>query len=118
MKETRHPGRVASGPVPGRRGFDFNAPLQRFSPNRSGVVVIHAEEMDRLELRVRASAGRLQPGTDLAPGARIDPQTGTFTWQPGPGFIGPYDWVFDTPDGGRHVRVVLHPKQSTAWVRR
>jgi hypothetical protein len=112
VKGPRHPGRVASGAVLGRRGFDFNAPLRRFSPNGAGVVVIHAEELDRIELRLGASAGRLLPGIDLAPGARVDPQSGTFTWQPGPGFIGPYDWVFETSSGERRVRVVLHPKQS------
>ena len=112
LKASRQTGRVASGPVPGRRGFDFTAPLRRFSPDEAGVVVIHAEELDRIELRLRASAGRLLPGTTLAPGARLDPQSGTFTWQPGPGFIGPYDWIFETSSGERHVRVVLHPKQS------
>ena len=85
---------------------------------------MHAEEVDRIELRLPASdaalSGRLRVGADLRPlpiGSRIDAASGTFTWQPGPGFLGAYDLTFVRADRGRaltrqDVRVVLHPKMS------
>ena len=50
-------------------------------------------------------------------GARLDPATGTFTWQPGVGFIGPYDFTFIDSSGGvasmrYDLRVVIEPKGS------
>jgi hypothetical protein len=66
-------------------------------------------------LRVGATAGELRVAGGLAPlpaGARLDPKDGTFTWQPGVGFVGAYDFVFVTPAGPRALRIVLHPKGS------
>ena len=106
---------VLSGPVPGRRGFDFTAPFRDLRPDSSGVVVLDAEELDRIELQLDARAGRLVAASGIAElpiGSRIDPRTGSFTWLPGVGFTGPYELEFDTAAGSRRVRVVLHPKQS------
>ena len=106
--------RVASDAIKGRRGFDFDAPFRRFTPDSSGVITIDAEELDRIELQLGATAGHLQTalGTaDLPIGSRID-SAGTFTWHPGVGFVGTYELWFDTYGGQRRVRVHLHPKQS------
>jgi hypothetical protein len=56
--------------------------------------------------------GELRP---LPAGAALDGRTGTFTWQPAAGFIGPYDFVFVCGDPAgpvsRHeVRVTLTPR--------
>ena len=50
-------------------------------------------------------------------GSHLDGATGTFTWQPGVGFVGPYDLVFVRAQAGRamarhEVQIVLHPKGS------
>ncbi len=50
-------------------------------------------------------------------GSSFDETSGTFTWQPGVGFAGPYEFVFVRRAGGRavsrhEVRIVLHPKGS------
>lgn len=54
----------------------------------------------------------MRVGDDLRPlpsGSHLDPRTGIFTWQPGPGFLGAYDFVF-VADGERHqVRIVIGP---------
>jgi hypothetical protein len=53
---------------------------------------------------------RLREGLRPLPiGARLD-DSGVFTWQPGPGFVGAYDFTFATGSGRRDVRIVLHPK--------
>ena len=64
--------------------------------------------------------GYLRVGERLRPlpiGSTLDPRTGSFTWSPGVGFIGTYDFVFVRQSGGRaiarrEVRVVLAPKGS------
>ena len=43
-------------------------------------------------------------------GASLD--AGLFTWQPGAGFVGSYDFLFTGPAGDRQVRIVLNPKGS------
>jgi len=58
-------------------------------------------------------AGLEQVGTELRPlpiGARLDPDTGLFTWLPGPGFAGAFTLEFVAcPEGGtaRRQRVVV-----------
>lgn len=95
----------------GRVGFDLNVPLEYFFPDRDGVVTVAAHELDRIELQLEPGATGLMvtPLGDkaLPPGARIDPATGVFTWAPGPGFVGTYDFVV----GAHRVRVVLHPSR-------
>ena len=36
-------------------------------------------------------------------GAHLDADTGRFTWNPGAGFVGTYDFVFN----GRNVRIIV-----------
>lgn len=49
-------------------------------------------------------------------GSRLESETGTFTWQPGVGFVGAYDFAFIADAGGirsrQDVRIVLNAKTS------
>jgi hypothetical protein len=115
--------------ISGRRGFALDAPLRRFRPDASGLVTVHAEEIDRIELHLadaQSTASRsryrgyLRAGADLLPlpiGSSLDAATGEITWQPGVGFVGAYDFVFIRSADGhavarQEVRIVLHPKAS------
>jgi hypothetical protein len=93
----------------GRIGFDLNTAPQYFFPAADGIVTIAAHELDRIELQLEpgATGMMITPVGDkpLPAGARIDPATGVFTWAPGPGFVGAYDFVL----GAHRVRIVLHP---------
>jgi hypothetical protein len=93
----------------GRIGFDLNTAPQYFFPAADGIVTIAAHELDRIELQLEpgATGVMITPLGDrpLPAGARIDPATGVFTWAPGPGFMGAYDFVL----GAHGVRIVLHP---------
>ena len=95
-----------------RRGYDLNTPLQALQPDADGRFTIQAEELDRIELTLAAGAtGQLRVAGELLPlptGARIDPLTGTFTWQPGVGFLGGFDFEL----AGREVRININPKSS------
>ncbi|MDQ3418693.1 MAG: IPT/TIG domain-containing protein, partial [Acidobacteriota bacterium] len=118
---------VSTTTIAGRRGFDLTTPLRSLPTGEDGRAVILGEELDRFELKLAAAAreavsvsGYLRAGEDLAAlptGSSLDEATGTFTWQPGVGFSGPYDLVFLQRQKGivvnRHeVRIVLHPKGS------
>ena len=95
----------------GRVGFDLSVPLEYFFPDRDGVVTIAAHELDRIELELEpgATGVMITPKGDrpLPAGAQIDAITGLFTWAPGPGFVGTYDFAL----GAHRVRVVLHPSR-------
>jgi hypothetical protein len=112
-----------AAPIVARRGFSLEAPFRRYGPDANGRVTIQGEELDRFELRLPAGkglSGHVRSGDDLLPlpiGSRLDPVTGVFTWQPGVGFVGAYDFVFvrrvsGTAVSAQDVRIVLNPKAS------
>jgi hypothetical protein len=114
---------VAPATVLARRGFSMKAPFRRIAPDREGRVTLEGEELDRFEMKLQAGervTGHLRSGEDVLPlpiGSRLDPATGTFTWQPGVGFVGTYDfsfvrWIAGTAVSSQDVRIVLNPKTS------
>ncbi len=110
--------RPEAGAILGRRGWDLEAPLRAFDPDASGRVVVRSEEVSRVELHLGPGydAGYLKThdGLQALPiGSHLDPSTGVFTWAPGVGFVGPYDFEFVSDDDAtRDVRIVLQPKGS------
>ncbi len=101
-------------PLVGRRGFDLTAPWRTYRPNATGIVVVQAEELDRIELYAGATSAALVTANGVQPlpvGAGLDAD-GIFRWQPGVAFVGAYDFVFSGPDGDRQVRIILNPKGS------
>jgi hypothetical protein len=108
------------GGVDARRGYALDVPLRHYRANQAGRVVMHAEELDRIEMQTAgATAGYLVSAGALRPlpiGSGLDAATGVFVWQPGPGFVGQYDLAFTRREHGRVVRqdvsIVLNPKGS------
>lgn len=111
--------------VGARQGWGVNTPIRTPAVGRDGRIEIDSEELDRVEVVLRSQPDRqyssyLRSAGGLAAlpiGARLDPSTGVFTWAPGVGFIGTYDFVFVLTRHGRalarqEIRVVLHPKGS------
>ena len=107
-------------PLAGRRGWDLEAPFGLFGAGATGITVIRSEEVNRVELQLGDGdiTGYLRTAAGLAPlpiGSRIEHATNTFTWAPGVGFVGRYDFVFVRAIDGRavsrrEVRIILHPK--------
>jgi len=95
-----------------RLGFDRKRQAESLSLDRTGAYVIHMEELERIELQVGATDGDLLVNGEqraLPIGSTL--KGGLFYWQPGPGFLGEYQFLFERPDAAPlHVRVVIHPK--------
>jgi hypothetical protein len=114
---------VDVSPITVRRGFDLDAPMQVYRA-QDDAVVVQAEELDRLELHLGSApgarvAGFMRTPAGLVPlpaGSHLDPSTGVFVWQPGAGFLGPYQFVFVRSTAGQaitrqDVRIVLTQKR-------
>jgi len=92
---------VAWEPVMAKRGFSLNARPEIVLADADGIVRIEMPEVDRLEIGPGQgsyfSRGFLSVGGDLRPlpiGATLNSASGTFSWMPGPGFLGVYDLLF------------------------
>jgi hypothetical protein len=105
----------------GRRGFDGQAPFDELVLSADGRPILHAEELDRMEIRLDKGTtdgyvGYLRVGGLLRPlpiGSHLSGST--FTWQPGPGFFGSYDLVFVRERDGaavarQELRISIHPQ--------
>jgi len=77
---------------------------QKISPNDNGIINIEIKQLERLEIHIAQQntlsnhcQGYLKVGNQLKPlpiGSTLDTKTGVFCWEPGPGFIGEYRFVF------------------------
>jgi hypothetical protein len=105
---------VSSEPVSVRPvGGDW----QPVTPARDGTVVVDVRQGGGVEVRLPATGGAYAGYQDIGGerrplplGSSLDAETGVFSWQPGPGFLGNFDLVFLVQ--GRevsHVRVVVRP---------
>jgi hypothetical protein len=101
-----------SSPVYIRKDYPVNRPFQRVFPGDCGDIVIEIKETQRLEIHLQEIAGPaedkestgwgnwrgyLASGNELKKlpvGTTFDMSRGIFYWQPGPGFIGEYRFVF------------------------
>jgi Viral BACON domain/Putative binding domain, N-terminal len=113
-------------PVSVRRGYSFDTPFRRLRMGDDGRFTVQSEELDRVEVRLASAAldegacsgYSVTAGIDapLPVGSSLDPASCVFTWQPGVGFVGTYEFVFvrQTAAGPvrRNVQVVLNAKRS------
>ncbi|MCP5054319.1 MAG: hypothetical protein GY940_44535, partial [bacterium] len=112
------------GPVTARRGFgtggNLNAGELLFSQNGSAIMMIKELEPVQIQLGLNHAGakgyhminGRL---ATLPVGSTFNELTGTFSWLPGPGFVGPYhfSFVFKTANGQfykKSVTILIEPK--------
>jgi len=93
-----------------------------FFPDENGTIHVQSREMERIELRPgdgsKFTAGYMVVGNKyrhLPPGSTLNPETGTFSWQHGLGFVGDYHLVLIAVDPqGQQAKtdiiVTVHPK--------
>jgi hypothetical protein len=109
---------VSPGTIGIRKGYKTENKLQQLHPDNKGMITIRIGELERIEIHLtpntkhltlkNASSGRyngymaveayLKP---LPIGSTLDRERGVFYWQPGPGFVGEFTFIFirRTADG-------------------
>jgi len=127
-------------PLRVRTGFDLRKPAEVRYPGSDGILRIDIKELDRIVIGIgpdpldedlkrgrkpderRPSgaryAGFLRVGGELRPlpiGSTFDAARGVFYWQPGPGFLGEYDFIFISSGTGKRpakklIRIKIGPK--------
>jgi hypothetical protein len=116
-------------PVFFKRGFRLPVHPQNWQtlyPDENGNITANIKELDLLEIcffppsEIQGSNPddfnkfTLRALSSLPIGSSIDPKSGIFRWQVGPGFIGQYEFEFLLTSGGgkyskRKIRVCIHP---------
>jgi len=110
-------------PVSVRRGFDKETLPEAVYPDENGQIKVEIRELERVEIKLSSEEDRgswwgfLKVGEELRPlpiGSSIDAAQGIFSWLPGAGFIGEYEFVFvnDGLGGERKipVKVIIKPR--------
>ncbi|MCP4157199.1 MAG: hypothetical protein GY757_56330 [bacterium] len=94
-------------PVSVITGYDQNARSQLLYPGEKGIISLKTKALQRVVFAFPNSIGKDKSPNRLAAyrrvgsrlnqlptGSTLDRRKGIFYWQPGPGFIGEYDFVF------------------------
>jgi hypothetical protein len=100
-----------------RKAASDDSSPQLVFPEWLGEIRLRTREAELVEVRLASQfddsparyegyvvvGGRMRP---LPVGSTLNTRTGAFSWQPGPGFIGKYDFVFlRTSDQGLKTRI-------------
>jgi subtilisin family serine protease len=106
-----------SHPVRIKEGYHPNAEPVAVYPDDKGMITIEIKELERIEIRLfpvgAAGPGPLYSGfqvigSQLKPlpiGSTLDMERGIFYWQPGPGFLGQYEFVFTKNPSPHEVKI-------------
>ena len=96
-----NPGRIPfnySHPVSIKKGYHPNSEPMAIYPNENGIISIEIKELERVEIHFFDSTLNIEHRTlnlsSLPIGSTLDMERGVFYWQPGPGFIGDYHFIF------------------------
>ena len=101
-------------PVSIRKGFGNNFEPQEVYADNKGLIKIEIKELERVELDFSNStadisqiSGYMVVGNQLRSlpiGSKLDSKNGKFYWQPGPGFLGEYRFLFIEKGPNMHMR--------------
>ncbi|UCH95962.1 MAG: right-handed parallel beta-helix repeat-containing protein [Candidatus Aminicenantes bacterium] len=123
-------------PIYLRRGYSENVRPQRIYPGKDGIVHIEIEELERVEIHFLEGTRGLAPLSNvnefsngvpdgfrivgkrfgaLPIGSTLDRKLGVFYWQPGPGFLGEYQFHFISKEKNgkftmRRLKIKIVPK--------
>jgi hypothetical protein len=108
-----------SSPVLVKYGYHPHAEPVEIYPNDNGIITIEITELERIEIELvpEATKGFAPLYSTVPPpiGSTLDARRGVFYWQPGPGFVGTYPFVFIIQHKGETKRIDLNihiqPKQ-------
>jgi len=91
-------------------------------PDDEGIITIKIKELERLEIHFFEPTLNVEPRTlnisRLPIGAALDRERGIFYWQPGPGFIGEYRFVFiKKEENSEMARININVKIKSLFVK-
>ena len=98
-------------PIYLRRGYKKEREPEIVEPDPYGVINVSIREVERIEIEIGVGGdyiGYLLVGEELRPlpiGSTLDSERGVFSWQPGPGFIGDYQFIFINKDENTMTKV-------------
>jgi hypothetical protein len=109
---------IVEQPAYVQSGFTSNAPTEMVETVGSAPARVQTEELGLVRVTIGSPVsgdqdgyeGYMVKGSELAAlpaGSFLDKQTGEFFWQPGPGFVGSYDFVFVRNGNGARTRTPL-----------
>ncbi len=113
---------LSDEPMKFKKGYNENSLAEEVSPDADGIVPIRCRELGRIELRVSQAGNQVegylvvgQRLKRLPIGSTLDSRAGTFSWIPGPGFVGTYRLVFVETDkkgdqSRKEIRFTIIPK--------
>jgi hypothetical protein len=93
--------------------------IKEFNPDESDIKTVEIKELERVQLPVANTLkGCMIVGNELRKlpiGSFLDKDSGVFYWQPGPGFVGEYRFVFIVKDANgqytkKNIVVNIKPK--------
>ncbi|UCH95029.1 MAG: hypothetical protein JSV88_32905 [Candidatus Aminicenantes bacterium] len=89
-------------PIRIKTGYNDNINPREIYPDNDGIITIEIRELQRIMILLPGHAvGCMMVNGEPRPlpiGSKIDPETGIFYWQLGPGFLGEYYLVFIARD--------------------
>ena len=97
-------------PIRLKKGFNPNTEPVVVYPNDKGIITIEIKELERVEIHLCDSTVTVNIGPRtlnlfiLPIGSTLDTRRGIFYWQPGPGFIGNYTFVFIERDQNQELK--------------
>ena len=84
-------------PIWFKTGYDDITPRGIY-PDYNGIIHLKIKELERINIHLdRYQIGYMVVNGEprlLPVGSTMNPKTGVFSWQPGPGFLGEYEFVF------------------------
>ena len=109
---------IVEQPAYVQKGFESGAPTEIVDAQGAAGARVTTEELGLVRVAIGSPVsgfqdgyeGYLLKGGELAPlpaGSFLDKRTGEFFWQPGPGFVGSYDFVFVRTGNGARTRMPL-----------
>ncbi len=117
------------GPVTLVKGYGRNTAPRQLYPDETGTVNLEIMELERVELHLTPDTPHFPPKKGyrvvgyrvvgdrlrgLPVGSTFDRERDVFYWQPGPGFVGEYEFVFIEDHAYRvtrkKVRITIRPK--------
>ncbi len=113
-----------SEPIKFYKGFNADNECQELLPDERGESQVVIKELERVEIQLGENHTEIQGWVmsqnklhQLPIGSTLDAKSGTFSWSPGPGFLGRYFLVFVLTDSNgqsfkKSIEIKIEPKSN------